>query len=135
MKSVCPRFALGVPGGASGCERSSSSDGFGGYVSAITKSLNADISLSGSCVARPIRLTNAGLNAERSARSPRQWNGVVFASPRSVCVVIGPFIGSKPWRPGGFGGVGGGGANEPVGFPRSQAWPSMSPNRWQLAHD
>ena len=43
---ACPRAALGVPGGASGRVRSRFSLGFGGYVSGMTKSLNAVISLS-----------------------------------------------------------------------------------------
>jgi hypothetical protein len=42
----------------------------------------------------PISPTNALLKAFMVGRSPRQWSG--SSMPRSVCVVIGPFSGSKP---------------------------------------
>ena len=91
-------------------ELSSDRTGFGGIFSAIAKSVKACISASDSGVWRPTKPTNAGLNSLNEAsssvstlprtvcrvppmRSPRQCVGPFFAMPRSVCVVIGPFIG------------------------------------------
>ncbi len=84
----------------------------------------------------PIRLENAPLNAWKSARSPRQCSGPVPASPRSVCVVIGPFIGWNCVIPSENGnGCEGAFSITPPRSPRSQARPSVSPSTWHDAHD
>jgi hypothetical protein len=89
-----------------------------------------------SCVP-PISESNAGLNAWKFARSPRQWSGFVALTPRSVCVVIGPFIGWKLARPmlNGNGCPAGAACSVPAGSPRSHARPSMSPSTWHEAQD
>ena len=75
-----------------------------------------------------------------AVRSPRQCIGPAFASPRRLCVVIGPlsarkFRFSPTVRRKGFGlfsvPVGGNAS----GLPRSQARPSKSPKTWQEAHE
>lgn len=101
------------------------------------------MSAAASC-APPISLSNAGLNAWKFVRSPRQCSTPVPDKPRSVCVVIGPFIGwnaSAPLpsvmrcapprsmfivcviR------------NSPAGLPRSHARLSIEPLMWHAAHD
>jgi hypothetical protein len=79
------------------------------------------------------------LKCWKFCRSPRQWNGSSVFKPRSVCVVIGPFMGSKPFVDGPSGakvthGVVLNGTNGPCGSPRSHAIWSRFPNTWQVAH-
>src|SRR5439155_10591134 len=75
-----------------------------------------------------------------AVRSPRQCIGPALASPRRLCVVIGPlsarkFRFSPTVRRKGFGlfsvPVGGNAS----GLPRSQARPSKSPKTWQEEHE
>ena len=78
-----------------------------------------------------------GLKLWMSGRSPRQWKMRCGCMPRNVCVVIGPFMGCM---------TRGRGVESwmelflpltvtmtPFGSPRSQARPSRSVSRWQLA--
>ena len=85
--------------------------GFGGITIESAKSVNICISASGIWSARPTRpgkatmkFMNASCESKGGAvrvsvpnapetRSPRQCIGPLFTMPRSVCVVIGPFIG------------------------------------------
>ena len=73
-KNPWPRRALGTEDGPAspGIVRFRYSLGLGGCTSASTKSSNAAISLSGSWLERPSRLTNAGLKRSRFKRSARQ---------------------------------------------------------------
>ena len=86
------------------------------------------------CERRVVRQRIA-VEAWPPVRSPRQCIGPWFAMPRSVCVVIGPFIGWNGWlepvgpRKFGFG------FTTSSGLPRSQARLSKSPKMWQLEHD
>ena len=85
----------------------------------------------------PVGSVHGSVPKKPSTRSPRQCMPPCVASPRSVCVVIGPFIG---WNV-----VAGGSAGaaegwllielEPSGSPRFQPRPSRSPKMWQLEHE
>ena len=89
----------------------------------------------GSWVARPIRLTNAGLKALKSARSPRQCSRKVPGRPRRLWVAIGPFIGwIDDWMAGSSWPLTSTGSIVPRGLPRSHAMLSKSPNTWHVAH-
>src|SRR5213080_3896197 len=93
----------------------------------------------GSGWAIPSRSSKPTLKDRKFRRSPRQWNGSRVFNPRSVWVVIGPFIGSKPLVEGPSGAKCTHGACEygtkvPCGSPRSQARLSKLPNTWQVAH-
>src|SRR3990172_996334 len=81
-------------------------------------------------------LLHASVPKKPSTRSPRQCIPPWVPSPRSVCVVIGPFIG---WK------VAAGGSTDDdgcvlldvasSGLPRSQARLSKSPKTWQLEQE
>ena len=69
------------------------------------------------------------------ARSPRECSAPCVASPRNVCVTIGPFIGwNRVWAPLPWCGCGFV-VTTSSGLPRSQPRASRSPNKWQLEHE
>ena len=129
-KNVRPSAALS-PSGVVGRLRSRCRFGFGPKRSEFTKVVNAFMSAADTC-APPSSPSNAGLNAWKSARSPRQCSGSLPAIPTSVCVIIGPFIGWSCAVPNGAVGTV---TICPPGSPRSQPRLSVRASMWQTAHD